>query len=377
MSKSQKFLGILVALSSVTAAGHASALESRGYVISWFATATNYDVADLKENCPEDRNKGRLTQITRDLMLAGYTKEEAETIMATAHDSIYLPENILRRVETRAVVNGKHVSIYNYPEAIQDPNIETVSSKRAYGFDLGSKNLENKFVDPQTGGPVDNQFWRAVGCQYNFVAAYPTPHYAETGNVPESRPGWTIRITGEDLSKDGKVKVAIDRTTQHLERDANAGILKNASYIVDPSSANHNEFDGEIKDGVLTITPGQLRLAGSTYGEIALRNTHMRLKLQGDSLTGFWGGFAKWETMAYPFTAGPNGGADSSGLYHAIKKMADASPDPKTGQNTEISVTFRLDAVPAYLLDANGTVVAMPGPGLSVPSVQTVTAPAR
>ena len=43
--------------------------------------------------------------------------------------------------------------------------------------------------------------------------------------------------------------------------------------------------------------------------------------------------------------------------------MADAKPDPKTGQNQEISATFRMEAVPAYLTKLDGTVVAAPGPG--------------
>ena len=48
------------------------------------------------------------------------------------------------------------------------------------------------------------------------------------------------------------------------------------------------------------------------------------------------------------------------GLYWALKKMADSDPDPKTGQNRYISATWRMEAVPAYLANAAGKVVAVP-----------------
>jgi len=47
-------------------------------------------------------------------------------------------------------------------------------------------------------------------------------------------------------------------------------------------------------------------------------------------------------------------------MYHALKKMADANPDPATGQNRDISSTFRMEAVPSYLASADGKIVAMP-----------------
>jgi hypothetical protein len=67
------------------------------------------------------------------------------------------------------------------------------------------------------------------------------------------------------------------------------------------------------------------------------------------------------------YTARPANGSDAIGLYHAIKKMADADPDPKTGQNRSISTTFRMEALPAYLLTTEGKVIATPEAGDSAP----------
>ena len=347
-----KHMRVLLTLAALILAGVAATpalAESRGYVVSWFATATTLDVVDYKANCPDGRSGTRVSQVMNEIMAGGYSREEALNIVSHNRDTIVLPDDVLHRVDMRAVVNGRHVSVYNYPEATADTNMETVSGKYAYGFDLGSKNRANKFIDPQTHQLVDNQWWRAVGCSWTFRSAYPTVPYDEDTAIAamsETLPGWAIEITGDDLSKDGKVTVTVTRTTQHLEVDANNEILRNVSYILDPDPTERNVFRGEIKNGVLTITPGFLQLKGPLYGGMFLRNARMRMKSDGDKITGFWGGYMKWLPLAFSLHISAGRRADTIGMYYALKRMADASPD-KSGQNTEISATFRFDAVPA------------------------------
>lgn len=45
-------------------------------------------------------------------------------------------------------------------------------------------------------------------------------------------------------------------------------------------------------------------------------------------------------------------GMDYVGLYHALKKLADADPAPGPGQNTRISAAYRVEAVPAFVVPA-------------------------
>ena len=40
---------------------------------------------------------------------------------------------------------------------------------------------------------------------------------------------------------------------------------------------------------------------------------------------------------------------DMPGIYYALRKMADAVPDPKSGQNTRISAAYWIEAVPAFI----------------------------
>jgi hypothetical protein len=322
-----------VMLLPLAAASPASA-ETRGYVVSWFALANSPDAAS---HC---------SVLTRTDAGGGAGSE------------------VPRRKDT-ALLDGKPVAALNYPDlVVQDPNIETYGGKDAYGFDLGGHG-ENRFIDPETKEVVDNQVWRAVGCLQSFQATPPALPYSETapwGTMLDSSPAFAIQISGDDLSKDGPVTITLDRTLRHLERDAAGGIRSGVSYVLDPSPRSHNVLSGEIKDGVLSVKSGSIYLVGDMpfYPQIDLSNAHMRIHSeQGGKLVGYWGGYADWHAWVYTFTARPGAGADSIGIYWALKKLADADPDPKTHENRKISMTWRLEAVPAFLAtNADGKVVA-------------------
>jgi hypothetical protein len=334
--------------------------EARGYVISWFSTAT-YSL-DFKSSCPHGGNGGQFELEVRQVRELGYS--QAEAIKVVEDSGAQLSKEFRVRVFQNAQVNGRQVPIYNYPDATADPNIETVTGKYAYGFDLGGK-PESKFEDPETHESIDNQLWRAVGCNVLFNAVPPTQPYVESISwhaYIDSAPGWAMRVVGADLSKNGKVTVILDRLTQHLLRDAVGNILTNTTYILDPSPRSHNVLQGQIKDGLLTVQPKNIYLEGEHpfYVEIALRNAHMRMVVKPENVVGYWGGYLNWRTFAYNFTSEPANEADDIGIFHALKKLADSDPDRKTGQNRYISGTFRMEAVPAYLADESGTIVAAP-----------------
>jgi hypothetical protein len=304
--------------------------ESRGYVISWFSVATNNP--DFAINCPQTIKE----QISR----------------------------IGKRRETPAFVDGKEVAALDYPDALQkDPDLETVVGKYAYGFDLGGPEA-GKFTDPETHEKVDNQLWRAIGCTANFQFTPPTMPYLEgqawNSGYADDAPAWALRISGADLSKDGPVTVTLDRTLSHLERDALGGIRSDVTYVLDPSPRSHNVLTGEIQDGVLWIKSGSLWLEGSLpfYSQVDLVNTHMRLRSEAaGKLVGYWGGYTDWHIWAYMYTSRCVV-ADCVGMYRALEKLADYDPDPATGKNRKISLTYRTEAVPAFLSSEDGKILA-------------------
>ncbi len=325
--------GVASVAALLIAATPASA-ETRGYVVSWLATATN--TPDFASNCPE----------------LAKNPEQVKGLQNTG------------RARDRAVVDGQAVPPLDYPDAVQkDPNIETVVGKYAYGFDLGGP-AANKFQDPETHAPVDNQLWRAVGCTKSFQATPPSAPYPEEvawATVIDTSPGYAMQVSGADLSHDGPVTVTLDRTLRHLERDAQGLVRSEVTYVLDPSPRSHNVLAGEIKNGVLLIQSGSLYLEGDMpfYAQIDLKDAHMRVRSEAaGKLVGYWGGYADWHTWAYMYTARPGSGADGVGIYRALEKLADAGPDPATGKNQLISTTWRLEAVPAYLATTEGKVVA-------------------
>jgi len=187
----------VAAMATLLLSATPASAETRGYVLSWFATATN--TPDFALNCPE----------------AG--KDEHRVRFGVAANGQGQNGNTGDR--DHALVNGKPVPVLDYPDAVQqDPNIETVAGKYAYGFDLGGP-AANKFIDPETHEKVDDQLWRAVGCANSFQVAPPAMPYNEGlgwNVMVDTAPGWAIQITGTDLNKDGPVTVTLDRTLRHL-----------------------------------------------------------------------------------------------------------------------------------------------------------------
>ena len=230
---------VLAAALSVAPAAYA---ETRGYAISWFATATH--VEDIKEACPENRNGGIVEMHIRDIArLPGYDLEKAKEEMRNTPNTTILPRQFEDQVTNRAIVKGQRRSAYNYPEAAPDVNLETGVGKYAWGFDLGGKNAAMKYEDPETHEKVDNQLWRALGCVAQFQAGPPQKPYGEdlAWNINiDFAPAWLIQISGKDLNHDGKVTVTLDRATHHLERDAGTAILSGATYIAEPTGRSHN-----------------------------------------------------------------------------------------------------------------------------------------
>ena len=126
---------------------------------------------------------------------------------------------------------------------------------------------------------------------------------------------------------------------------------------VDPDSRSRNVVHGRIKDGVLTTDAFDMSLVAdpTLMPNFTFRNAKLRFKLKDDgNIEGFLGGYQPWQPIYWTFAQGGwiiehAQGIDMPGLYNALKHMADANPDPKTGENTDISSTYWIGAVPAII----------------------------
>lgn len=360
--------GLLLGLPATASA------ETRGFAISLIYTASYHS----EDNCPRGGNGGPADMKQRILMSRGYSKEQALKIIG--NDDV--DENGQRiDFRMRGIVDGKPASVTNFPMSYPDPKIETAQGRYAYGFDLDGKVGPNSFEDPETNVKgVDNQMWRALGCFANYQVRRPVIPYNESivwDTAMDSMPAWLVSVSGDDLSKDGDVTVTFDRALNVLMRNALGSVLQGSSYTIDTDPRSHSVFKGRLKDGVVTIEPGSdffMQGESQFYAVLRFTNTQLRLHLKPDGTAyGVIGGYQPWlDYYHYLAIRGEGDGlVDLPGVYNAMKRLADADPDPVTGENRRISAAYYLEAVPVYHTTVDGRVVATAHLGESaVASVQ-------
>lgn len=371
----------------LAAAARASA-ETRGYVIQWIHTATY----PQKDNCPQGGNGERPDVQRKILLRRGYTPEQASEIIAyygETVDGMNAPPQYHGPkfdFDKRGTLFGKPVDVGNFPTAEPDPQIETAQGRYMYGFDLTGKPTSYAFEDPQTHERVEDQMWRVLGCFASFRVPLSVIPYAESltwETAEDAMPAWLLSISGPDLNRDGDVTVTFDRALNIVVRNTYGGALRDATYTIDPDPRSHSVFKGHIKDGLVSIDPGDLYLLGERpfYQELRFKQTHLRLRLHPDPETlyyagagvvsGFLGGYQPWLDY-FHFLAAPGeeeSHVEIAGVYDAMKRLADGVPDPVTGQNTAISAVYYFEAAPVFLTRA-------PGAGAAGSTASTASHPA-
>ena len=352
----------------------AAPAETRGYVISMVHTATWGNT----DTCPRGDNGGLSDLKVRRLVGRGFSEQEARAILAAGGvdaEGNRVPIRELPRLDGRAVDPG------NVPVLVADPQIRTAEGRFAHGFDLNGVVEPDAFEDPVSGElGVDNQMWRALGCFEVYQVRRPVRPYNEDiawDTALDAMPAWLMSVTGDDLDADGDVTVTFDRSLNVAMRDARVGVLSGATYVVDPDPRSHSVFAGRIEDGVLTVEPGDFSMQGESQFYAILRFTGTRLRLEmadHGGASGIIGGYQPWRDYFHylAIRGEENAQVDLPGVYYAMKRLADAVPDPETGENTAISAAYFLEAVPAFHATLAGEVVARavgPGPELSGPAV--------
>ena len=299
------------------------------------------------------------TAWARELKIAGKSEKEIEDIVSQGREDT---------LANRATINGKAVNVYGNPEAVKDPNFTPASGKIGFGFDLDKKGAgtPDSFEEAETHEKgVDNQAARALGCFHAFRANYPersSNWELWWGLASDSTPAWLITIVAEDFTKDGDATLTFERSLDHTTRDANSRTRADATFRIDPNPTSRSVFRGRIKDGTFTsIEPTTVSMIGDALvlPHLQMHQARIRLKLKPDgSIDGVLGGYQPWRDIYFGMGGGngfgyeSNIGANVPAAYYLLKRLADAEPDPKTGQNTAISATWRIEGVRAKVAPA-------------------------
>ncbi len=342
----------------------ADGLETRHYVVRWFHVATYMQ----EDDCPQGLNLAQRPLYVRILTDLGYTARDIDRILDGIPDNggTDARHRQAREIGTmRGRIDGKEVDVYVHPYSVPDPHIRLAQGRYANGFNLdGREDKPGASIDPDTGERgVDNQARRAMGCSVQFHARLPDrPGYPsnEWNLSRDEMPAWLVSVTGEDLDRDGEVVVTFDRAVEPIVRNANGDVQSDVTFRVDRDAHSHNVAHGAIRNHVLTTT------APFAFGMTAdvnvtpryeLDKARLRLTLNPDrSAEGYLGGYQDWLAIYFMYANLGSGmeisyGTDVPGLYYALQRLADYDPDPVTGRNRKISVTYRIELVPAFAVE--------------------------
>ena len=340
--------------------GSASA-ETRSFVVSWFT----HGMYSTEGDCgPQGVNPPIEIQWVTDLMDIGMTKEEAEKIVARTGNGDQKAHEI---IVNRGRINGQPVNAYINPQSVPDPNMRAVVGTKGFGFNLDGKVGPNSFEDPESGEKgVDNEMFRSLGCIKN-LRGNPPLRSSDTEQwwhlIQDYQPAWMMSISASNFTNDEHATMTFDRALEHASWDANSNTRPNMTYRIDADPRSHTVIHGVIKDKVFTAATDQtLYMVGDllVMPILEVHKTHVRMKLLDDgSIDGFVGGYQPWKQVFFPIAAGGNAfemnvAHDIPGIYYLLKKHADAEPDPKTGENTAISTTWRFEGVPAFAVPVDG-----------------------
>jgi hypothetical protein len=275
---------------------------------------------------------------------------------------VLFPRNGEKRQAT-ATSLAREAEIW-FPTTAPDPfEFKQPQSKISYGLNLDGKEGANDFVSPDGMRGIDNQLYRVVGCTANYRGPDGFNYEQMNSKLEKLIYNRTlIEITGvDDLTNDNDVVVTTYRGIDGLPKDAAGAYASGSTQRIDGrwSKKFIQQFRGRIVNGVLSTEAKDLYLPES-YGQgntsaTLTRDMRFELKLTSTSAEGLMAGYVDVDSFHY-FMAQTRSthhfaaGQDSPiSRYKVMRRLADAYPDPKTGQNTAISHALQVKFSQAFL----------------------------
>jgi len=255
------------------------------------------------------------------------------------------------------------------PGIVKDPGFLAPKVDVVRGFDLDGDDgsgppppgvrKHRNYVSPDGRRGVDNQLFAIEGCVVGWRRDGFQPMLTNEGR----RAGGLsilIEVSGiDDERNDNDVAVTILYSTDPMRR-AGKAILPDFTFRVNEApefNLDFVRFKGRIVDGVLTTEPlKHMNLhESSVSGSIGLADAQLRIEFKPDgTINAVLGGYQDWrrfmenaisKSSDFEYTIG----YEIPGLYNAVKRAADAMPDPDTGEFTAISSAYEIEGVPAFI----------------------------
>ena len=312
----------------------------RGRAIAYAFTTiywSMYETKDAKEECPAGLN----------------TMGPREQFKA-----LYVDDGVKRKL---ADAQLKSESEIWWPDTKPEPYpIPAAVGKIAPGLNLDGKVKPTDFTSPDGRQGVDNQMFRVLGCIKNYRTGGPLWNY-DTEYFKDKFPARIlIELTDVDsLVNDNDVTLTTYRGLDPLVPDATGAAFQpgfTERLDLRYGKVFIHKAKAKIVNGVLTTENMDFVYPNHSGIEQRMRDARFEVKLTPDKAEGLIGGYADVEDFystrnrVYATHFEAYGQQAQASVYKALRKFADAYPDPKTGENTAISGSYTVKLVRVKLL---------------------------
>jgi hypothetical protein len=304
-----------------------------------------YQTGDGKEECPQGFNDGPREQFAA---------------LFPNHEQLTVEETQLRQ-EVLTWLPDTQPDGFPFYEA---------EGRYSWGLNLDGEVSENDFVHPDGTPGIDNEVYRAVGCIIGFRGPDGVEYIFQNKAILDERYNRImIELTDvDDLHSDDAVKVSLYRGMDRLLTDATGEkVTPGGSQRVDRrwGSSLIRHTTGRIENGVLETEPlAEMVMPWMNLNVPSIhlfRDLRFRLQITSEGAEGVMAGYADVDTWYYQLNRNDsthhlsNGQISAISLYRALRRLADAYPDPATGAYTAISTSLDVKMAQVYVLHQAST----------------------
>ena len=321
-------------LSTANAADYAPPGRTIAYAVSDLRFGF-YETADAKEECPQGLNVTGPREIFKTLFPDDGTKR---TIVDTQLEQV---------TETWWPATSQN----DFP-------FKEAGGKISLGLNLDGKVKPSDFTSPDGTPGIDNQLFRATGCVSTYRTGNAIAKFDDDFFKRNNINRIMIVLTDVDsLENDDDVTITTYRGRDGFVNNATGkAFLPGSTQRLDLRWGKEfiHSAKGKIVNGVLTTEPMEVYLPHDTIGEAIIhwvRDGRFQLKLSPEKAEGVVGGYVDIDTVyrnrnrqwsPHHLSYGYQSPTD---WYKAMRRLADAYPDPVTGENTAISAAYDLKLI--------------------------------
>jgi hypothetical protein len=258
------------------------------------------------------------------------------------------------------------IETYINPFAAEDPGQPQVTSRIGEGFNLDGKIKPVDFVSPDGEKGIDNQLYRAWGCDAPWRGANGNGTLVLRSNdkMVEGLYTIVIRISGnKDPMNDDDATLEIGYSPDQIAKDARGTVGIDYSYRI-LNSEQYTKLKARIKDGVVETEQADIHMPQIAWFPNQTRDAFFRqgkirvVPNPDGTAAGLVGGYRDFRDLYTQNAFAQSGGVqgvreheDHVALYYALRRHADGMLNPKTGRYEGISSAYRMKLVPVFVVD--------------------------